>query len=112
VASQTIGNVAVTTPDGAVHVFFTELGPAASNPALTEGHLAVLPPGLVGDYQGLSGDGSTFVALYTRTNSGDTLNRTDVFADRVNADSIAASAVARLARGWGGATAGLVIQFR
>jgi len=46
----------------------------------------------VGDYQGLSGDGSTFVALYARTNSGDTSNRTDVFADRVNGDSIAASA--------------------
>lgn len=39
---QTIGNVAVTTPDGIVHVFFTELGPAASNPQQTEGHLAVI----------------------------------------------------------------------
>ena len=39
---QTIGNVAVTTPDGVVHVFFTELGPAPGNPALTEGHLAVI----------------------------------------------------------------------
>ena len=37
---QTIGNVAVTTPDGVVHVFFTELGPAPGNPASTEGHLA------------------------------------------------------------------------
>jgi hypothetical protein len=46
----------------------------------------------VGDYQGLSGDGSTFVALYARTNSGDTSNRTDVFADRVNGETIAASA--------------------
>jgi hypothetical protein len=246
VARQTIGNVAVTTPDGVVHVFFTELGPAASNPAVTEGRLAVirstdkgvtwsaptriaqllavgtripsqtsltvrageilgafaanpadgtlyaawqdsrftggthdaivlarstdggntwsapvrvnadaavpaftptlavLPSGLVGvmyydfrqagtpsyrptdlwlavsrdgaawretrlagnfdlldapnanglfvgDYQGLSGDGSTFVALYARTNSGDTSNRTDVFADRVNGETIAAS---------------------
>jgi len=39
---QTIGNVAVTTPDGIVHVFFTELGPAASNPQQTAGHLAVI----------------------------------------------------------------------
>ena len=243
---QTIGNVAVTTPDGVVHVFFTELGPVAGNPAATEGSLAVisssdkgvtwsaptriaqllavgtvvplqaavtvragevlgtfaanpvdgtlfaawqdsrftggahdaivlarstdggstwsapvrvsadatvpaftpalavLSSGLVGvtyydfrqagtltfrptdlwlavsrdgmawretrlagdfdlldapnasglflgDYQGLSGDGSTFVALYARTNTGDTANRTDVFADRVNGDAIASS---------------------
>ena len=243
---QTIGNVAVTTPDGAVHVFFTELGPAAGNPAVTEGSLAVirsidkgvtwsaptrvaqllavgtrvpsqtsitvragevlgafaaspadgtlyatwqdsrftggthdaivlsrstdggntwstpvrvsanaavpaftptlavLPGGLVGvtyydfrqagtptfqptdfwlavsrdgtawretrlagnfdlldapnanglfvgDYQGLTGDGSNFVASYARTNTGDTANRTDVFADRVNGDAIATS---------------------
>jgi hypothetical protein len=246
VTRQTIGNMAVTTPDGVVHVFFTELGPSASNPAVTEGRLAVirstdkgvtwsaptqiaqllavgtrvpsqasltvrageilgtfaanpgdgtlyaawqdsrftggthdaivlarstdggntwsapvrvnadaavpaftptlavLPSGLVGvmyydfrqlgtpsyrptdlwlavsrdgaawretrlagnfdlldapdanglfvgDYQGLSGDGSTFVALYARTNSGDSSNRTDVFADRVNGETIAAS---------------------
>jgi hypothetical protein len=39
---QTIGNVALTTPDGIVHVFFTELGPAATNPQQTEGHLAVI----------------------------------------------------------------------
>jgi hypothetical protein len=245
VGRQTIGNVAVTTPDGVVHVFFTELGPSAGNPALTEGRLAVirsldkgatwsaptriaqlltvgtrvpsqpsltvrageilgtfaanpvdgtlyaawqdsrftggthdaivlarstdgghtwsapvrvnaeaavpaftptlavLPGGLVGvmyydfrqagtpsyrptdlwlavsrdgaswretrlagnfdlldapnanglfvgDYQGLSGDGSTFVALYARTNSGDTSNRTDVFADRVDGETVAA----------------------
>ena len=44
----------------------------------------------VGDYEGLSGDGSTFVALYARTNNGDASNRTDVFADRVNGDAIAA----------------------
>jgi hypothetical protein len=44
----------------------------------------------VGDYHGLSGDGSTFVALYSRTNNGALTNRTDVFADRVNADSIVA----------------------
>jgi hypothetical protein len=43
----------------------------------------------LGDYQGLTGDGSTFVALYTRTNTGDTTNRTDVFADRVNGPAIA-----------------------
>lgn len=243
---QTIGNVAVTTPEGVVHVFFTELGPAAGNPAVIEGNLAVvrstdrgvtwsaptriaqllavgtrvpsqtsivvragevlgafaaspvdgtlyaawqdsrfasgardaivlarstdggstwnapvtvnantavpaftptlavLPGGLVGvtyydfrqagtptfqptdfwlavsrdgttwretrlagnfdlldapnanglfvgDYQGLSGDGSTFVASYVRTNTGDTANRTDVFVDRVNGDAIATS---------------------
>jgi BNR repeat-like domain len=39
---QTIGNVAVTTPDGVVHVFFTELGPVAGNPAAIEGSLAVI----------------------------------------------------------------------
>jgi hypothetical protein len=39
---QTIGNVAVTTPDGIVHVFFTELGPAAGNPQQTEAQLAVI----------------------------------------------------------------------
>ena len=35
--------------------------------------------------------GSTFVASYARTNTGDTANRTDVFADRVNGDAIATS---------------------
>jgi hypothetical protein len=45
----------------------------------------------VGDYQGLTGDGSNFVASYVRTNTGDTANRTDVFADRVNGDAIATS---------------------
>lgn len=244
---QTIGNVAVTTPDGTVHVFFTELGPAASDPQRTEGHLAVirstdkgltwsapvviadllavatrpplrpdltvrageilgsfaadpvvgtlyavwqdarftggvhnavvlasstdggttwtdpirvsfepsvpaftptlavLPSGLVGvmyydfrqpgttsyqpadlwlavsrnradwremrlagnfdlldapnagglfvgDYQGLSGDGSTFVALYSRTNRADASNLTDVFADRIDGNAVAAGA--------------------
>jgi hypothetical protein len=44
----------------------------------------------IGDYEGLSGDGPTFVALYARTNNGDASNRTDVFADRVNGDAIAA----------------------
>jgi hypothetical protein len=244
---QTIGNVAVTTPDGAVHVFFTELGPSAGNPAVTEGSLnvmrstnkgvtwsapvriaqllavgtrlpaqtsvvvrageilgtfaahpgngtlyaawqdsrftsgardsialatstdggatwstpvrvnanatvpaftptlAVLASGLIGvtyydfrqaatttfqptdlwlavsrdgaawtetrlagnfdlldapnagglflgDYHGLVADGPSFVPLYARTNTGDTSNRTDVFADRVNGDALAASA--------------------
>lgn len=45
----------------------------------------------VGDYQGLTGDGSTFIASYARTNTGDTENRTDVFADRINGDVIATS---------------------
>jgi hypothetical protein len=244
---QTIGNVAVTTPDGAVHVFFTELGPSAGNPAVTEGSLnvmrstnkgvtwsapvriaqllavgtrlpaqtsvavrageilgtfaahpgngtlyavwqdsrftggardsialatstdggatwstparvnanasvpaftptlAVLASGLIGvtyydfrqtatttfqptdlwlavsrdgaawtetrlagnfdlldapnagglflgDYHGLVADGPAFVSLYARTNTGDTSNRTDLFADRVNGDALAASA--------------------
>ncbi|HET9694916.1 MAG TPA: sialidase family protein [Steroidobacteraceae bacterium] len=39
---QTIGNVPVTTPDGAVHVFFVELGPVAGNPSATEGHVSVV----------------------------------------------------------------------
>jgi hypothetical protein len=47
----------------------------------------------VGDYQGLTGAGSTFVALYARTNTGDATNRTDVFADRINGDAIATSGV-------------------
>jgi hypothetical protein len=261
---QTIGNMAVTTPDGIVHIFFTELGPSASDPAQTEGHvsvirstdkgaswsaptriaellavgttvpgqaqlsvrageilgtfaadprdgtlyaawqdsrftggafdavalawsadggftwsapirvnadpsvpaftptLAVLPSGwigvtyydfrqagtatyrptdawltassdrtiwretrlagnfdlldapdanglFVGDYQGLSGDGSTFVTLYARTNNGDASNRTDVFSDRVNAVSIVTPAATIAdasqksgAQGWSG----------
>lgn len=39
---QTLGNVAVTTADGKVHVFFTELGAAAGNPGVTEGSLNVI----------------------------------------------------------------------
>lgn len=39
---QTIGNVAITTPDGVVHVFFTELGPNPGNSAVIEAHLAVI----------------------------------------------------------------------
>jgi len=42
VSRQTIGNVVVTTPDGVVHAFFTELGPVPGNPGATEGHLAVM----------------------------------------------------------------------
>jgi hypothetical protein len=45
----------------------------------------------LGDYHGLVGDGPTFIPLYTRTNTGDTTNRTDVFVDRVNGDALAAS---------------------
>jgi hypothetical protein len=44
----------------------------------------------VGDYQGLAGHGTAFVALYARTNNGDSGNRTDVYADRL--DSSAATA--------------------
>jgi hypothetical protein len=40
----------------------------------------------VGDYQGLAGVTSTFVALYVRVNNGDTTNRTDTFADRVDSN--------------------------
>jgi hypothetical protein len=43
----------------------------------------------VGDYQGLVGSGSTFIALYVRTNNGDAANRTDVFADRLDASTVA-----------------------
>lgn len=42
VSRQTIGNVVVTTPDGVIHAFFTELGPVPGNPGATEGHLAVM----------------------------------------------------------------------
>jgi hypothetical protein len=42
ISRQTIGNVVVTTPDGVVHAFFTELGPVPGNPGATEGHLAVM----------------------------------------------------------------------
>jgi hypothetical protein len=34
----------------------------------------------VGDYEGLAGFGNTFVALFVQANSGNTTNRTDVFA--------------------------------
>jgi hypothetical protein len=43
----------------------------------------------IGDYHGLAGDGSTFVALYARTNNGAATNRTDVFADRIDGAAIA-----------------------
>lgn len=45
----------------------------------------------LGDYHGLAGNGVSFVALYSRVNTGDTANRTDVFADRVNGDAVALS---------------------
>jgi hypothetical protein len=47
----------------------------------------------LGDYNGLVGSGSTFLALYSRvTGAGDLQNRTDVFADRVEAGSVAVAA--------------------
>ena len=52
----------------------------------------------LGDYQGLTGSGSTFVAVYARVNNGDAANRTDIFADRVDANVAAASAVVAPAR--------------
>ena len=52
----------------------------------------------LGDYQGLTGSGSTFVALYARVNNGDAANRTDIFADRVDANVGAAAAVVAPAR--------------
>jgi hypothetical protein len=48
----------------------------------------------VGDYQGLAGVSSTFVALYARVNNGDTTNRTDTFADRVDASAALATTLA------------------
>jgi len=52
----------------------------------------------LGDYQGLTGSSSTFVALYARVNNGDAANRTDIFADRVDANVGAAAAVVAPAR--------------
>jgi hypothetical protein len=52
----------------------------------------------LGDYQGLAGSGSTFVALYARVNNGDPSNRTDIFADRVDASVGAAAAALAPAR--------------
>ena len=52
----------------------------------------------LGDYQGLAGSGSTFVALYARVNNGDPTNRTDIFADRVDASVGAAAAAVAPAR--------------
>ena len=37
----------------------------------------------LGDYQGLTNDGSAFKSFFVQTNSGDTSNRTDVFASTV-----------------------------
>lgn len=39
---QTLGNVALTTPDGVVHVFFTELEPTPGNATVPQAHLAVI----------------------------------------------------------------------
>ncbi|MCJ7453560.1 MAG: glycoside hydrolase [Steroidobacteraceae bacterium] len=50
----------------------------------------------VGDYQGLTGFGSTFIALYVRTNNGDVTNRTDVFSDRLDTSTLAAARAASL----------------
>jgi hypothetical protein len=47
----------------------------------------------VGDYQGLTGYGSTFVTLYSRVNNGDTQNRTDTFADRIDSGAGVPSAI-------------------
>ena len=47
----------------------------------------------IGDYQGLAGYGSTFIALYSRVNNGDSLNRTDTFADRVDSSTGVPSAI-------------------
>jgi BNR repeat-like domain len=41
----------------------------------------------LGDYQGLVASGNVFVPLFVRTNSGNTANRTDVFAARIQAKS-------------------------
>jgi hypothetical protein len=52
----------------------------------------------LGDYQGLTGSGSTFVALYARVNNGDAANRTDIFADRVDVNVGAAAVIVAPAR--------------
>jgi hypothetical protein len=52
----------------------------------------------LGDYRGLAGSGSTFVALYARVSNGDPTNRTDIFADRVDASVGAAAAAVAPAR--------------
>jgi len=38
----------------------------------------------LGDYMGLTNDGSTFKSFFVQTNSGDTANRTDVFSNTVS----------------------------
>ncbi len=48
----------------------------------------------LGDYQGLVGSNSTLVTLYVRTNNGDTTNRTDVYADRLDARAVASAQTA------------------
>jgi len=54
----------------------------------------------LGDYQGLASAGNTFIPVYVRTNSGDTANRTDVFAvaTRSLAAPVAITGTARVAR--------------
>lgn len=52
----------------------------------------------LGDYQGIAGSGTTFVALYARVNNGDSTNRTDIFADRLDASVGAAAAAVVPAR--------------
>lgn len=47
----------------------------------------------LGDYHGLTGTGATFIALYARTNNGDTNNRTDVFADRASVATVTADVI-------------------
>jgi hypothetical protein len=47
----------------------------------------------IGDYQGLAGYGSTFIALYSRVNNGDSQNRTDTFADRIYSSTGVPSAI-------------------
>ncbi|HET7202176.1 MAG TPA: sialidase family protein [Steroidobacteraceae bacterium] len=73
---QTIGNVPVTTPDGAVHVFFVELGPAPGNPSATEGLVSVIRS----SDKGSSWSGPTriaeLLAVGTRTPEQDLVVRT------------------------------------
>ena len=57
--------------------------------------LSIAPNALglfLGDYHGLSSVGMTFVPFYVQTNSGNSGNRTDVFASLVNASGTVAKA--------------------
>jgi hypothetical protein len=51
----------------------------------------------VGDYHGLGAAGSTFIALYGLVNTGNTANRTDIYADHLDAGAIAAAPTAAAA---------------